>query len=178
MRGRLSRWLAVLVAVSSGACSFPDIEIAAAVHDGGTSTSTSSSAGGAGGAGSGGGTAGATGSGGAAGAGGSSLCDEDDDKHPAAACGGDDCDDHDPLVHPQQTDWFETERASGGFDYDCSKVEEHEFGTIACSGALCNASAKFLSVVEVACGAKAPFGDCNVLCQATVTDPSKTVRCH
>lgn len=40
-------------------------------------------------------------------------------------CDGD-CDDANPLVYPGQTAFFSTERAGGGYDYNCDEVEELE----------------------------------------------------
>jgi cysteine-rich repeat protein len=60
-----------------------------------------------------------------------SLTDADGDGHgpsssPAAApCN--DCNDADPDTFGGQTKWFTSPRAGGGFDYDCSGVEEPEF---------------------------------------------------
>jgi hypothetical protein len=52
-------------------------------------------------------------------------CDADGDgaARDDAQCGGDDCDDSDARVKPGQTAFFDTPRASGGFDFDCDGVE-------------------------------------------------------
>lgn len=58
-----------------------------------------------------------------------SECDCDGDGYlSVGACGGDDCDDHDPQVHPGQTDYHEEPAANPavGFDYDCSGTAEHD----------------------------------------------------
>ena len=87
--------LAVASAVAGG-CTFPDVTIAALTNHGG------------------------------AGGGCATSCDCDGDQHPAmgGSCGGQDCDDLDPLVHEEQTEYFATARLGGSFDYDCDGVEE------------------------------------------------------
>ncbi len=49
---------------------------------------------------------------------GPTACDEDDDRHAATECGGDDCDDGDPEVHAGATD----ERVDGR-DQDCDGTD-------------------------------------------------------
>lgn len=53
-------------------------------------------------------------------------CDEDGDGHLSLACGGDDCCDSDPDVHPGQEGFFDKPSKCGGWDYDCSGTVEKE----------------------------------------------------
>jgi hypothetical protein len=97
---------------------------------------------------------GATGGGGR---GGAPDCDVDDDGHLAAdvaACGGLDCDDHDPDAHLGQLGFFQEARTSGGFDYDCSGEEESQFSSaLDCSRlGLANCSGEGFSSSIPACG--------------------------
>lgn len=106
----------------------------------GGDSSGGSSSGGSGGTsgGSGGTSSGGTSSGGSGGtaSGGTSSgecltpCDCDGDGYLAksVACGGDDCDDEDPRVHPGQTGYF-AERSPNehvGFDYNCNGLLERD----------------------------------------------------
>ena len=43
---------------------------------------------------------------------------------PRRVAVGGDCDDTDPLVHPDQRDFFLDPRPSGSYDYDCDGTEE------------------------------------------------------
>lgn len=56
-------------------------------------------------------------------------CDCDGDGYLSrGACGGDDCDDHDPKVHPGQTE-YQSEPATNpaiGFDYNCSETIDRD----------------------------------------------------
>lgn len=180
MGGKISA--VVLAAALGGAavapsCGFPEIQygvtgsgaLTGAGGDGG-------SAGPGGGAGGGGGTGGAGGVGGAGGAGGGVVnCDVDRDNHDAMSpeCGGPDCDDTDPDVHPDQgLTWFDTPHPRVGFDWDCSGVEEKEIEAISCSGLGCNKTNVFLE--DAACGDPGSFGDCNVLCM--IMNPTTRLR--
>lgn len=173
--------LSAVVSAAIG-CSFPDVDVVSTPPDSGTTTTTSATGSG-GSSGDGGSTTSSTttsGAGGAGGAGGSNPCDKDGDGHLSRDCVGDDCDDDDVLVHPDQpTKWFETPSKHMGFDYDCSHEEEQEFLTAGCSGAICSdATGVYLSLVPVGCGLDAAWGDCSlVLCSADVKT-TKTVRCH
>lgn len=56
------------------------------------------------------------------------ACDCDGDGYLSEACGGDDCDDEDPQVHPGQTKYFAQAARNPeiGFDYDCSGTMERD----------------------------------------------------
>src|SRR5262245_20224969 len=75
---------------------------------GGGEGGAAGSAGGAAGSGGSGGAGGVGGAGGSGGAGGGACPDADGDGYTASWCGGDDCDDTDPAVHPgvpEPDDW-------------------------------------------------------------------------
>src|SRR5947208_1380118 len=61
------------------------------------------------------GNGGAGGDGGSGGGGGDDVCDADSDGHRAPSCGGDDCNDRNPPVHPGAE-----ELCSGGLDENCN----------------------------------------------------------
>ncbi len=93
-------------------------------------------------------------------------CDVDQDTHlrADAACGGMDCDDNDARAFPGQTAFYDTERTSGGYDFDCNNVEEGE-RAVECavlpgSG---QCPPEFLNTpgTEVGCGDPHPLVDCN-----------------
>ncbi|WP_437686193.1 hypothetical protein [Sorangium sp. So ce176] len=160
---------------------------------GGDGGSTASGAGGDGGAAS--SSAGAGGDGGAAsssatasstatgsGGGGTVDCDADDDGYLSTACeGGNDCNDENPLVHPgQPSTFYETPISPGGsFDYDCSGAEEREFQAVECSNILPLCAAKSnVFLVDVPCGRRASFGNCNGTCQSMTIFPDYVRKCH
>jgi hypothetical protein len=62
-------------------------------------------------------------------------------------CGGTDCDDGDARAYLGQTAFFETPRASGGYDFDCNGSDEAQYasGCEACA-------ASFLTVPQGAAG--------------------------
>ena len=92
-------------------------------------------------------------------------CDDDGDNSQTLSCGsGGDCDDGNPIVNPQQTDYFGSALPNGGFDYNCSGVDEPEFGTVQCSGILCGAVTNYF-LADVPCGTVGSFGNCSGLCQ-------------
>jgi hypothetical protein len=143
----------------------------------------------AGAAGQAGGSAGA--SGGQAGTGGTAggpscdPCDCDDDGSLALACGGDDCDDHDPRVHPGQSGWFDkpADNPAIGFDYDCSGQDEREHTQAVQCGALslanCGTVQGFLDSLP-ACGEAGTWGACKTNVLACEKDPisQKVMRCR
>ncbi|HSC86798.1 MAG TPA: hypothetical protein VLC09_05985 [Polyangiaceae bacterium] len=121
-------------------------------------------------------------------------CDCDNDHVLAGgACGGDDCDDHDPLVFPGQTAFF-SERARHdfiGFDYDCSKKLDRDPAqngeeTIDCGPlglANCAALPQAFAAPLPVCGAKGKWSACAKVppidaCAAYVADDSVIARCH
>ena len=102
--------------------------------------------------------------GGGGGRGGALDCDRDDDGHLATVtgCAGLDCDDADGDAHPGQQGFFETARASGGFDYDCNGRSEQQFSnTLDCSLlSLANCSGEGFSGSLPACGATGTWIRC------------------
>ncbi|WP_437775225.1 hypothetical protein [Sorangium sp. So ce1097] len=163
---------------------------------GGAAGSGGGGSGGDGGAaGSGGGAAGSGGGGSAAsssssasatasgsGGGGPVDCDVDRDGYRSTACeGGNDCNDENPDVHPGQPSTFYSTPipTGGGFDYDCSGKEEREFEAVTCSNILplCGARDNVFQV-DVPCGSRAAFGDCNGTCQFNPKFPDYIRKCH
>ncbi len=65
----------------------------------------------------------------------SGCVDLDGDGYTSAACGGSDCDDSDPLVHPNATE------LCNGQDDDCSGVADDHDASASCQGAACVAGA-------------------------------------
>lgn len=186
------------ILVGAVGCTFPDVTIiegttGATTTGGGQGTGASPSTGGVGAGASGaqGGTGNQTG--GAAGGGGEggvpctsgNRCDCDGDGEDAESCGGMDCDDDDADVFSTQTDWFDEPRDSGGYDYDCSGMEERLHPTFVCSAALglcANTDPGFLVDTRaqnpVACGAVGSYGTCVVLSCKNVTNPALQQECH
>ncbi|WP_437275440.1 hypothetical protein WME90_29880 [Sorangium sp. So ce375] len=155
-------------------------------YGGGSATSsasagpaTSGSGGGSATSGSGGGSA--TSSSATSGSGGGTVdCDADKDGYLSIACeGGDDCNDGNPLVHPNQpSTFYDTPIPPGrSFDYDCSGEEEAEFRSITCSGLVCTAG-NSVFLTEVACGNRGPFGSCSALCMSKYTFNDYIRACH
>ncbi|WP_437522464.1 hypothetical protein WME79_31670 [Sorangium sp. So ce726] len=113
--------------------------------------------------------------------GGTVDCDADDDGYLSIACeGGDDCNDDNPSVHPNQPSTFYDAPFSPGrsFDYDCSGVEETEFASVKCSGLLVCAAKSNVFLSDVPCGGRGPFGSCDLTCQSTITFPNYVRECH
>jgi hypothetical protein len=195
----------LLALVVAGACSFPEVTF----HEGGGGSSASASSGasssaggsgqggqggeaqssasatGGGQGGQGGGGQGGQGGGGQGGQGGQggvncSDPDFDNDTRPSIACGGTDCDDNDPNVFAEQTNYFEKARPNGSFDYNCNTVEEREFETVKCSGVACAAKTNVFigdPMKPALCGSMASFGDCSGFCQ-TSNLVVKPMRCR
>ena len=123
------------------------------------------------------------------GTGGGPCCDCDHDGYPSKAlCGGDDCDDADPVVHPGQTMYFATPSPNPnvGFDYDCSGTPDPEYPSpLHCNalmGVNCDAGVGFLNAVPP-CGATGSWGSCQsgtvpLTCVQHVIDPGKVSRCR
>ncbi|WP_437670618.1 hypothetical protein [Sorangium sp. So ce131] len=163
-------------AVTSGGSGDGGAAVSGGGGDGGAASGggPAASSSGAGAATSGSGSA-ATGSGG-----GVVDCDVDSDGYRSTACeGGNDCNDNNRLVHPNQPSvFYDTPISSGGgFDYDCSGEEEREFPAVSCSGLVCTAATNVF-LANVACGSRGPLGNCNALCQSTITYPDSIRACH
>lgn len=116
-------------------------------------------------------------------------CDCDGDNYLAkGACGGDDCDDEDEEVHPDQGLYFAARAQSDivGFDYDCSGAIERD----PAQGSAISCAALSLGVCEDAqgfhgtqppCGLPGAWGACEEVtlsCKAVVLDDSAVARCH
>jgi hypothetical protein len=117
-------------------------------------------------------------------------CDKDGDMHRSQLgnCGGDDCDDNQPDVHPGQTVYFVDPTHVGGsdFDYDCNGVpdQDPQYKAIDCSKLLgldCNQSGSgFLGTALPACGQAANYGHCEkplLTCVDVVEQQNKKMPC-
>jgi hypothetical protein len=124
---------------------------------------------------------GGSGAGGQGGVGGSSSgsggippgCDDDGDRVASDAenCGGEDCDDSNDDVYPEQTRYSSEPRSDGGFDYNCDEsVEREPLVQCALVGGACPPDQGFLD--DVACGQVGRWGTCMLvspaLCMAEV----------
>ncbi|WP_438038238.1 hypothetical protein [Sorangium sp. So ce128] len=112
--------------------------------------------------------------------GGAVDCDADGDHYRSTACeGGDDCNDNNALVHPDQPSTFYDTPipTGGGFDYDCSGEEEKEFRAVSCSGLACTAASNVF-LTDPRCGRKGPFGSCSLLCMSTYIYEEYARACH
>ena len=128
--------------------------------DGGTGGDAMSTvSGGDGGSGASGGATSSGGSGGCA-----EECDCDGDDALSEVCAGDDCDDHNDRVFPEQVLYFDVSAGTIGFDYNCDDRSEQEFGdAIDCAGLSlveCDeAEQGFLDSLPT-CGNSGPWGTC------------------
>jgi hypothetical protein len=128
------------------------------------------------------------GSAGAAGGQASNECDTDHDDHLARGeCGGEDCDDTDPEIFPEQPEYFAEPRDNGTYDYDCSGHPELEqTDAIVCTGfslLSCPTDQQGFLGSLPACGEKGRWGKCvtNSLlntCEEPATVTSSVMRCH
>ncbi len=119
---------------------------------------------------------------------GADPCDADDDKHRArGVCGGDDCDDSDPQVSPDQTGYFASRQPNVDFDYNCDGAPEQEqMAAVVCSGlslgACPTAVSGFLGTLP-ACGEVGAWGKCVKTpplntCDKMVIDDQRRMRCR
>lgn len=96
-------------------------------------------------------------------------CDCDHDTHRRIGCdGGDDCDDLDPLIHPKQakyveSDWPADSKYPVVGDWDCNGKTEYEFDSgISCSTTSCLATPPTgYALNGVACGEKQTIYTCS-----------------
>jgi hypothetical protein len=98
-------------------------------------------------------------------------CDEDHDGYKAegAACGGNDCNDHDPRANPGQTQFItDVPDAAPWGDWNCDTKLEKLFATpVACTAGLaCNTAEGFLNT-DQGCGITADYVKCAGLCSLT-----------
>ena len=114
-------------------------------------------------------------------------CDVDRDQHLAQGkCGGDDCDDQDAKVSPDQSGYFAERQAHVDYDYDCSgTAEQEQMAAIVCSGIAvgpCPTETGFLKTLP-ACGEVGAWGTCIKTpplntCDQKVVDNGRRMRCH
>jgi hypothetical protein len=113
-------------------------------------------------------------------------CDADRDTHRAQGlCGGDDCDDSDPQVSPDQVGYFAARHPNVDFDYNCNKVPEQEqMAAVVCSslGPCPTGVSGFLNALP-ACGELGEWGKCVKTpplntCDKMVIDAQRRMRCH
>lgn len=108
-------------------------------------------------------------------------CDLDDDEQLGrdAACGGLDCDDNDARVLDGQTEYFDTPRVSGSYDFDCDGTSEPALPT-SCS---CPGQVLMVPAGAEGCGMSGPLMECNwtwfIFCMPTrLLDDSVTQSCR
>jgi hypothetical protein len=92
-------------------------------------------------------------------------CDRDEDGEPSETCGGEDCDDSDPNVHPGQANHFTEPSERVGFDYDCNGFIERDPAepSLSCGLELaqCDVEAQgFMDDPLPACGEQGSWGQC------------------
>jgi hypothetical protein len=161
----------------------PDSGVAAA---GGSAGAGGSAAAAGTDAGSGGATGGQAGQGGSSGC--QSQCDCDGDGAKSEACGGADCDDHDPKAKPGQSAYFASASANPavGFDYNCSGNPDRKPALskqVSCSGVSllnCDTSTQGFIDQLPACGQSGGWGTCKkgaVACQPDVLE-QRVMLCH
>ncbi|HEY1955231.1 MAG TPA: hypothetical protein VGH28_06450 [Polyangiaceae bacterium] len=92
-------------------------------------------------------------------------CDQDHDMHRAkGACGGDDCNDNDPRVHPGLTQFVTDVPDAAPFgDWNCDGTVQYQYPAVTCA-VTCSTSEGFPSPGP-GCGFSAEYVDCtNVTC--------------
>jgi len=97
-------------------------------------------------------------------------CDQDNDGYHAdsGTCGGDDCNDLDPNVHPNQTWVYLVPDASSHFgDWDCDGIVELEYQTITSCATSCGAQG---FTQPIGCGVSGPFITCVGTIVCTIAD--------
>jgi hypothetical protein len=91
-------------------------------------------------------------------------CDEDGDGYlsKTGGCGGNDCCDQDPHVHPGQESYFTDAGACGGYDYDCDGKETAEYGAADCEWSAFSCSGDGFAAPVPSCGAFGTFTSCSI----------------
>ena len=99
-----------------------------------------------------------------------------DDPHCVGNDKDRDCDDNDARAHPGQTDFFDTPRASGGYDFDCNGTDEPQEPT-SCA---CIGSALLVPPGAEGCGVTGTVRTCFFffLCGVNDTDTTATQLCR
>ncbi len=102
-------------------------------------------------------------------------------------CGGDDCDDHDPLVYPEEDIYYAaaSKNPAVGFDYDCSGVADRnpKLDVVVNCNSLalpCPSTIGFLGTVAPACGKPGDWGTCKpngLVCANDVIEKDKVMTC-
>ena len=111
-------------------------------------------------------------------------CDGDGDPAKTSACGGGDCNDHDPLVSPKQKGFF-ADAGSHGYDYNCSGGNEFEITqTLDCKSLLsCDTMTVKWHGSVPDCGVQGTYGTCTTVsvpvpaCAENLTG-TKRQGCH
>lgn len=147
--------------IAAVACTFPDVGFKSGVGGQGTATASGS-----------GGQAASSAASSSAGTGGSLPCgdagpcdcDGDGDRAESPACGGGDCNDHDPLVSSKQKGFF-VDAGSHGYDYNCSGGDEFEITqTLDCKSLLsCDTMTVKWQGSVPGCGVPGTYGKCTTV---------------
>ncbi|NUO48714.1 MAG: hypothetical protein HOV80_07650 [Polyangiaceae bacterium] len=106
-------------------------------------------------------------------------CDFDQDGQLRADlhCGGNDCDDSDARVWPGQDEFFDTPRASGGYDFNCDGIDEGNHAT----GCACGGQALVVPPGVAGCSVTGPIISCYqifLFCGANGTGVTATQLCR
>lgn len=84
-------------------------------------------------------------------------CDKDKDGYVDRFCGGIDCCDTDPGVHPGITDWFDVTNKCGRWDYNCDDLSEQEVH----AGTDCSSCSDKYFDMPTKCGASGNLVTCS-----------------
>lgn len=93
-----------------------------------------------------------------------------DDPHCAGGDGERDCDDNDARAYPGQTDFFDTPRSSGGYDFDCNAVDEPQHPT----SCFCAGYALLVPAGAAGCGVTGSLRTCYQFFLCGVNDTANT----
>jgi hypothetical protein len=113
-------------------------------------------------------------------------CDCDHDGYLAEACAGDDCDDEDGRVHPDQQKYFDTASPTVGFDFDCSTTTDRDPAlnvVVQCAGLsllACEQALQGFIGAMPACGEVGDWGTCRangLVCEPDIYE-QRRMRCH
>ena len=112
-------------------------------------------------------------------------CDRDGYISEAGSCNGDDCDDNDDRVHPEQIEYFgeRSDNVAVGFDFNCDGMHTQDPSlarVIGCLLTLCDMGEGYIGSLP-ACGESGQWGQCVTplaTCQAMVLDPTRVMLCN